>query len=64
MRVGALKWRLPAWWSTTPNPQCTSLGARDEEEEEEDAGPMLVEGGQSGIQSWVQGLFGLIRGKV
>ena len=36
--VGALKWRLPAWWSSTPNPQCTSLGARDS-----DAGPMLVE---------------------
>ena len=38
VRVGALKWRLPAWWSSTPNPQCTSLGARDS-----DAGPMLVE---------------------
>jgi len=38
MRVGALNWRLPAWWSSSPNPQCTSLGARDS-----DAGPMLVE---------------------
>ena len=36
--VGALKWRLPAWWSSSPNPQCRSLGARDS-----DAGPMLVE---------------------
>ena len=25
VHVGALKWRLPAWWSSTPNPQCTSL---------------------------------------
>ena len=38
VRIGTLKWRLPAWWSSTPNPQCTSLGARDS-----DAGPMLVE---------------------
>ena len=38
VHVGALKWRLPAWWSSTPNPQGTSLGARDS-----DAGPMLVE---------------------
>jgi len=38
MRVGALNWRLPAWWSSSPNPQCTSLVARDS-----DAGPMLVE---------------------
>jgi hypothetical protein len=38
VHVGALKWRLPAWWSSTPNPQSTSLGARDT-----DAGPMLIE---------------------
>jgi hypothetical protein len=38
MRVGTLNWRLPAWWSSSPNPQCASLGARDS-----DAGPMLVE---------------------
>ena len=25
VHVGALKWRLPAWWTSTPNPQCTSL---------------------------------------
>ena len=27
--IGALKRRLPAWWSSSPNPQCRSLGARD-----------------------------------
>jgi len=36
--IGALKGRLPAWWSSSANPQCRSLGARDA-----DAGPMLVE---------------------
>ena len=36
--VGALKERLPAWWSSSANPQGRSLGARDS-----DAGPMLVE---------------------
>jgi len=38
VHVGALKWRLPAWRSSTPHPKCTSLGARDT-----DAWPMLVE---------------------
>jgi len=36
--IGALKERLPAWWSSSANPQGRSLGARDS-----DAGPMLVE---------------------
>ena len=38
VRVGALEGRLPARRSSTPNPQGTSLGARDTY-----AGPMLVE---------------------
>ena len=38
MCVGALKERLPAWWSSCANPQGRCLGARDS-----DAGPMLVE---------------------
>ena len=38
MCIGALKGRLPAWWSSSANPQSRSLGARDS-----DAGLMLVE---------------------
>ena len=38
MCIGALKERLPAWWSSSTNPQSRSLGARDS-----DSGPMLVE---------------------
>ena len=29
VHVGALKWRWPAWRSSTPHPKCPSLGARD-----------------------------------